>query len=124
MVIFGCGGQKKLKGMEDASWLLQGFFLLVKTFVQSPTKKFVVLVHSKEASEKTDEGFGGIGGGRNARLILKRCPGVSVGPVSPDPCDRKKYRPWGFLCEVLWTKGVPWWRGFIVKKRSSLQRGA
>ena len=60
MVIFlGCGGQKKLKGMEDVSRLLQGFFLLVKTFVQSPTKKFVVLVHSKEASE-TDEGFAGL----------------------------------------------------------------
>ena len=59
MVIFLGQGQKKLRGMEDVSRLLQGVFLLVKTFVQSPAKKFVVLVHSKEASE-TDEGLSGL----------------------------------------------------------------
>ncbi len=41
----------KLKGIESLSLLLRGLFLTLKTFLQSPAKKFVVLVHSREDSE-------------------------------------------------------------------------
>jgi hypothetical protein len=37
--------------MADVSRLLRGLFLLVKAFLQSPVKKFVVLIHSREDTE-------------------------------------------------------------------------
>ena len=37
--------------MEDVSRLLRGLFLLLKAFLQSPAKKFVVLIHSREDTE-------------------------------------------------------------------------
>src|SRR4030067_1039630 len=37
--------------MADVSRLLRGLFLLLKTFLQSPAKKFVVLIHSREDTE-------------------------------------------------------------------------
>jgi NAD(P)-dependent dehydrogenase (short-subunit alcohol dehydrogenase family)/acyl carrier protein len=37
--------------MADVARLLRGFFLLLKRFLQSPSKKFVVLIHSGEDSE-------------------------------------------------------------------------
>ncbi len=52
MVIALCqGGSGRLRSMADVSRLLRGLFLLLKTFLQSPAKKFVVLIHSREESE-------------------------------------------------------------------------
>ena len=45
------GGSEKLRSMADVSRCLRGLFLLLKTFLQSPKKKFVVLIHSREDSE-------------------------------------------------------------------------
>src|SRR4030043_1263765 len=52
MVITLCqGGSGRLRSMVDVSRLLRGLFLLLKAFLQSPAKKFVVLIHSREDSE-------------------------------------------------------------------------
>jgi NAD(P)-dependent dehydrogenase (short-subunit alcohol dehydrogenase family) len=52
MVITLCeGGSGRLRSMADVSRLLRGFFLLLKAFLQSPAKKFVVLIHSREDTE-------------------------------------------------------------------------
>ena len=52
MVIALCqGGSGRLRGMADVSRLLRGLFLLLKAFLQSPAKKFVVLIHSREDNE-------------------------------------------------------------------------
>jgi NAD(P)-dependent dehydrogenase (short-subunit alcohol dehydrogenase family) len=52
MVINLCqGGSGTSRSMTDVSLLLRGLFLLVKAFLQSPVKKFVVLVHSREDGE-------------------------------------------------------------------------
>jgi malonyl CoA-acyl carrier protein transacylase len=45
------GGSGRLRSMADVSRLLRGLFLLLKTFLQSPAKKFVVLIHSREEAE-------------------------------------------------------------------------
>jgi NAD(P)-dependent dehydrogenase (short-subunit alcohol dehydrogenase family)/acyl carrier protein len=45
------GGWEKSGSMADVSRYLRGFFLLLKTFLQSPKKKFVVLIHSREDTE-------------------------------------------------------------------------
>ncbi len=42
---------ESLKSMEDVSRLLRGLFILLKTFLQSPAGKFVVLIHSGENTE-------------------------------------------------------------------------
>ncbi|RPJ06006.1 MAG: KR domain-containing protein, partial [Deltaproteobacteria bacterium] len=39
--------------MEDVSRLLRGLFILLKTFLQTPSRKFVVLIHSEEDTEKS-----------------------------------------------------------------------
>ena len=44
-------GSGRLISMADVSRLLRSFFLLLKAFIQSPAKKFVVLIHSGEDSE-------------------------------------------------------------------------
>jgi malonyl CoA-acyl carrier protein transacylase len=41
----------RLRGMAHVSRLLRGLFLLLKAFLQSPAKKFVVLIHSREDTE-------------------------------------------------------------------------
>jgi NAD(P)-dependent dehydrogenase (short-subunit alcohol dehydrogenase family) len=52
MVITLCqGGSGRSRSMADVSRLLRGLFLLLKTFLQSPAKKFVVLIHSREDTE-------------------------------------------------------------------------
>jgi malonyl CoA-acyl carrier protein transacylase len=52
MVINLCqGGSGRLRSMAEVSRLLRGFFLLLKAFLQSPAKKFVVLIHSREDIE-------------------------------------------------------------------------
>ena len=52
MVITLCqGGSERLKSMADVSRLLRGLFLLLKAFLQSPAKKFVVLIHLSEDTE-------------------------------------------------------------------------
>jgi malonyl CoA-acyl carrier protein transacylase len=52
MVITLCeGGSGRLKSMADVSRLLRGLFLLLKAFLQSPAKKFMVLIHSREDTE-------------------------------------------------------------------------
>ena len=45
------GWSKKLKGIADVSRLLRGLFLPLKAFLQSPAKKFVVLIHSRGDAE-------------------------------------------------------------------------
>jgi malonyl CoA-acyl carrier protein transacylase len=42
------GGSGRVKGMADVAQLLRGLFLPLKAFLQSPKKKFVVLIHSRE----------------------------------------------------------------------------
>jgi NAD(P)-dependent dehydrogenase (short-subunit alcohol dehydrogenase family)/acyl carrier protein len=52
MVINLCqGGSGRLRSMADVSRLLRGLFLLLKAFLQSPAKKFVVLIHSRKDTE-------------------------------------------------------------------------
>ncbi|MDZ7695706.1 MAG: SDR family oxidoreductase [Deltaproteobacteria bacterium] len=52
MVITLCqGGSRRLRSMADVSRLIRGFFLLLKAFLQSPAKKFVMLIHSREEPE-------------------------------------------------------------------------
>lgn len=41
-------GSERLAGMADVSRLLTGLFQLLKTFLESPTRKFVVLIHARE----------------------------------------------------------------------------
>ena len=45
------GWSGKLKNIADVSRLLKGLFLPLKAFLQSPVRKFVMLVHSREDSE-------------------------------------------------------------------------
>ena len=45
------GWSGKLKGIEDASRLLRGLFLPLKAFLQSPAKKFVMLIHCRDDAE-------------------------------------------------------------------------
>jgi NAD(P)-dependent dehydrogenase (short-subunit alcohol dehydrogenase family) len=42
------GWSGKIKGMTDVSRLLRGLFLPLKAFLQSPAKKFVVLIHCRD----------------------------------------------------------------------------
>ena len=41
----------RLKGMADVTQLLRGLLLPLKAFLQSPKKKFVVMIHSREDTE-------------------------------------------------------------------------
>jgi malonyl CoA-acyl carrier protein transacylase len=45
------GWSGKLKGKEDVSRFLRGLFLPLKAFLQSPAKKFVVLLHHRDDAE-------------------------------------------------------------------------
>jgi malonyl CoA-acyl carrier protein transacylase len=45
------GGSGTMASMADVSRCLRGLFLLLQTFLQSPKKKFVLLIHSREESE-------------------------------------------------------------------------
>jgi len=45
------GWSGKLKGITDVSRLLRGLFLPLKAFLQSPAKKFVVLIHCRDDAE-------------------------------------------------------------------------
>ena len=45
------GGSARLRDMAEAARLLRGLFLVLKAFLQSPAKKFVVLIHSREDTE-------------------------------------------------------------------------
>lgn len=51
VISLGQGGAMKAYGVEDVLRLLKGMFLLLKSFLQSPVKKFVVLIQSREDSE-------------------------------------------------------------------------
>ena len=42
---------ESLRSMEDVSRLLKGLFIIMKAFLQTPARKFVVLVHSVEDTE-------------------------------------------------------------------------
>ena len=42
---------ESLRCMEDVAQILRGFFILLKTFLQAPDRKFVVLIHSLEDTE-------------------------------------------------------------------------
>ena len=44
-------GSERLAGMADVSRLLTGLFQLLKAFLQSPTRKFVVLIHAREDAD-------------------------------------------------------------------------
>ncbi|HZK14174.1 MAG TPA: acyl carrier protein, partial [Desulfobaccales bacterium] len=45
------GGSARIKDTAEAARLLRGLFGVLKAFLQSPTKKFVVLIHSREDTE-------------------------------------------------------------------------
>ena len=45
------GWSVKLKGAEDVSRLLRGLFLPLKAFLQSPAKKFAMLIHCRDDAE-------------------------------------------------------------------------
>ncbi len=45
------GGSGKIRGMTEVARLLRGFFLPLEAFLQSPKKKFIVLIHSREDAE-------------------------------------------------------------------------
>jgi malonyl CoA-acyl carrier protein transacylase len=45
------GGSGRVRSMADVAQLLRGLFLPLKAFLQSPKKKFVVLIHSREDTE-------------------------------------------------------------------------
>ncbi len=45
------GWSGKIKGIADVSRLLRGLFLPLKAFLQSPAKKFVVLIHCRDDAE-------------------------------------------------------------------------
>ena len=51
IITLGQDGSERLSSMADVSRLLRGLFLLLKAFLQSPAKKFVVLIHSREDAE-------------------------------------------------------------------------
>ena len=51
VISLGRGGPVKLSSMTGVSQLLKGFFLLFKAFLESPAKKFIVLIHSAEDIE-------------------------------------------------------------------------
>ena len=44
-------GSERLAGMADVSRLLTELFQLLKVFLQSPTRKFVVLIHAREDAD-------------------------------------------------------------------------
>jgi malonyl CoA-acyl carrier protein transacylase len=45
------GGSGRLEGMADVSRILKGLFPILKAFLQSPTRKFVVLIHSRKDTD-------------------------------------------------------------------------
>ena len=45
------GGSGRVRGMAEVAQLLRGLLLPLKVFLQSPKKKFVVLIHSREDTE-------------------------------------------------------------------------
>jgi len=45
------GGSARLSDLADVARLLRGLFGVLKAFLQSPNKKFVVLIHSREDTE-------------------------------------------------------------------------
>ncbi|OGV79548.1 MAG: acyl transferase [Lentisphaerae bacterium RIFOXYB12_FULL_65_16] len=45
------GGSGRLENVTDVSRLLRGLFPLLKAFLQSPTRKFVVLIHSRKDAD-------------------------------------------------------------------------
>jgi malonyl CoA-acyl carrier protein transacylase len=51
VISLGRRGPVKLSTMTGVSQLLKGFFLLFKAFLESPAKKFIVLIHSAEDME-------------------------------------------------------------------------
>ncbi len=48
------GGSARLSDPAEVTRLLRGLFLVLKAFLQSPAKKFVVLIHSREDTETLD----------------------------------------------------------------------
>ncbi len=51
LIVLPQGVPESLSSMEDVSRLLRGLFVLLKTFLQSPARKFVVLIHSRDDTE-------------------------------------------------------------------------
>ena len=51
IIVLSQGLTESVKSMEDISRLLRGLFILLKTFLQTPGRNFVVLIHSSEDSE-------------------------------------------------------------------------
>ena len=45
------GASEGIRSMEDVSRLLRGLFILLKTFLLAPSRKFVVVIHSGEDTE-------------------------------------------------------------------------
>jgi NAD(P)-dependent dehydrogenase (short-subunit alcohol dehydrogenase family)/acyl carrier protein len=66
-------GSESSGSMEDVSRLLRGFFVLLKTFLQTPGKKFVMLIHSGENNEAP------------ARLLAEGTLGLFLGAAQEYP---------------------------------------
>jgi malonyl CoA-acyl carrier protein transacylase len=51
VIILPQGGSARLRDMAEVARLLRGLFLVLQAFLQSPAKKFVVLLHSRDDTE-------------------------------------------------------------------------
>jgi len=108
----------KVKKHGGCFALLRGLFLLLKAFLQSPVKKFVVLIHSREDTETL------------GRLLAEGMLGLFLSAAQEHPSvqfrtlEIDRIPTFALRCAVLWTGEAPWWRSFIVMEGSSLRRGA
>ena len=103
--------------MADVSRLLRGLFLLLKAFLQSPKKKFVVLIHSREDTET------------HGRLLAEGMLGLFLSAAQEYPSvqfrtvEIERDTDLRGALAVPWTEDAPWWRSCIVMAGSSLRRG-
>ena len=111
------GGSGRLKDMADVAQLLRGLLLPLKAFLQSPKKKFVVLIHSREDTETLGrllaEGMLGL-----FLSAAQEYPSVQFRTleIEPDTDLRAAF-------SGLWTEVTPRWRWCIVMEASSPRKG-
>ena len=91
--------------MADVSRLLRGLFLPLKAFLQSPAKKFVVLIHSREDAETL------------GRLLAEGMLGLFLSAAQEYPSVQfrtleidRGIPTFALRCAALWTEDTPWWR--------------
>jgi len=98
------GGSAGLRDMAEVARLLRGLFLVLKAFLQSPAKKFVVLIHSREDTETLDgliaEGMLGL-----FLCAAQEYPSVQFRTLAIAPETDLRAAFSGAL-----DRGYPWWR--------------